>query len=732
MSRDDWTALVAPFGDHNFCQMWDYSAARAEDTGSVSSHIAVFDGDRAVMMSECRIKKLPLFPAGVAFASGGPLMRLKNASAADMREAIECIKREYVSRRGLVLRLAPRALVDDAAALRALFAQCGFEETGGPEAYHTVVLDLVAELPDIRKGLKQKWRNSLNRSEKEGLTLRAGSDDALFRDFSALYGELLDRKGFDVPLGAAFYNRLQKALPDQEKLDATIAYKKGKPVAGHVASMLGDTCVYLLGASNEEGLATKAAYLLQWSVVEEAKRRGMRWYDLGGIDPEGNPGVCHFKGGLGGREITVPGPFEAAPSRARKRFVDMAQNVYKRVHNRAEVAPRRAQPPASLGSVLCFGGEDWWYHNHGHIDMQLMKRFSASVPVLYVNSIVMRKFNVGEGRMFFTRLARKARSIFHGAKEVTPGFHVYSPASLPVHHISWARPLNKLAVKTQVRIAMGAAGIRRPLVWVACPAACDIALELRSGPLVYQRTDRYEEYPGVDRAQIERYDRALKAAADVTVYVNRKLMAQEALQCTKAIFLDHGVDYDLFASAADQPSTPAEVGGLKHPIIGYFGDIDAHIVDVEMLEELTALLPEMSFVFVGTSTTDTGPLAKRPNVTMIPRKPYDVVPQYGKCFDVAIMPWRRNEWIDSCNPIKLKEYLALGKAVVSTPFSELDYYDGVVERAQGAAEFAEAIRKAIAEDSDERIEARKRRVADITWDSRAALALEALGVSLKS
>jgi glycosyltransferase involved in cell wall biosynthesis len=724
--------LAARFGDYNFCQMWDYSATRAEDTGSVSSHIAVFDGDRPVMMSECRVKKMPLLPAGVAFASGGPLMRPKDVLAADVHEPLECIRREYVTRRGLVLRLAPRTLADDACAVRALFKQCGFEETGGPEAYRTIVLDLAPELADIRKGLKQKWRNSLNRCEKEGLSLRTGSDGALFDEFSTLYGELLDRKGFDVPLGAAFYGRLQRVLPEQEKLAVTLAYKDSKPVAGHVASMLGDTCVYLLGASSEEGLATKAAYLLQWSVIEESKRRGMRWYDLGGIDPDGNPGVYHFKGGLGGREISVPGPFEAAPSRAKKRFVDLAQSVYRRAHSRAEAAPRRPDTSCSVNSVLCFGGEDWWYHNHGHIDMQLMKRFAESVPVLYVNSIVMRKLNIGEGRMFLTRLARKAKSIFRGAKEVMPGFHVYSPASLPVHHIPWARPLNKLAVQTQTRTAMGAARIRRPLVWVACPAACDIALALRHGPLVYQRTDRYEDYPGVDRTQIERYDRALKAAADMTVYVNRKLMAEESLQCKKAVFLDHGVDYDLFASAAAQPSTPAEMTGLKRPVVGYFGDIDAHIVDVEMLEELAALLPEMAFVFVGTSTVDTGALSQRPNVTMIPRRPYDVIPHYGKCFDVAIMPWRRNDWIDSCNPIKLKEYLALGKPVVSTPFSELDYYDGVIERAQGAAQFAEAIRKVIAEDSPERVEARRRRVADITWDSRAALALQELGVSLKA
>jgi len=41
--------------------------------------------------------------------------------------------------------------------------------------------------------------------------------------------------------------------------------------------------------------------------------------------------------------------------------------------------------------ILCFGGEDWWYHNRGHINMQLMRQYPKSGKVLYVNSIVMQK-----------------------------------------------------------------------------------------------------------------------------------------------------------------------------------------------------------------------------------------------------------------------------------------------------------------------------------------------------
>ena len=85
--------------------------------------------------------------------------------------------------------------------------------------------------------------------------------------------------------------------------------------------------------------------------------------------------------------------------------------------------------------VLCFGGEDWWYHNRGHIDMQLMRRFSKKGKTLYINSIVMQKLNIGQGRKFIQRFTRKAKSVFTGLRKTDEDFWVYSPFSLPVQHI---------------------------------------------------------------------------------------------------------------------------------------------------------------------------------------------------------------------------------------------------------------------------------------------------------
>lgn len=376
--------------------------------------------------------------------------------------------------------------------------------------------------------------------------------------------------------------------------------------------------------------------------------------------------------------------------------------------------------------ICCFGGEDWWYHNRGHIDMQLMRNYAKSDKVLYVNSIVMQKPKFTQGRKFIHKLVRKAKSIFRGLQKQDANFWVYSPVSLPLHHIDWASKINRMLLKGQVVSVLRMLGIRDPVVWVACPAACEAAVRMRKSKLVYQRTDRYEEYPNVDVEAIREYDRRLKKCADLTIFVNRRLYEEEASQCRKAIYLDHGVDYDMFANAENDKEKPDDMKEITRPIAGFFGGIDDHTSDIGFIEQVIDLLPDINFVFVGKASADISRLVLKPNVWMLGQKPYGRIPHYGKWFDVAFMPWRQGRWIEACNPIKLKEYLSLGKPIVSTPFPELAYYRDVTYEAATPQEFADCIKRAIAEDSSERIAARRKKVASATWASKATLAMQAL------
>jgi lipid II:glycine glycyltransferase (peptidoglycan interpeptide bridge formation enzyme) len=93
-----------------------------------------------------------------------------------------------------------------------------------------------------------------------------------------------------------------------------ICKEGGIPVAGVVASALGDTAIYLLGATSDHGLNARGTYLLQWTLIKWLRENGVKWYDLGGIDPGRNPGVYHFKKGLSGSDVTHMNPMIACDS----------------------------------------------------------------------------------------------------------------------------------------------------------------------------------------------------------------------------------------------------------------------------------------------------------------------------------------------------------------------------------------------------------------------------------
>jgi glycosyltransferase involved in cell wall biosynthesis len=110
-----------------------------------------------------------------------------------------------------------------------------------------------------------------------------------------------------------------------------------------------------------------------------------------------------------------------------------------------------------------------------------------------------------------------------------------------------------------------------------------------------------------------------------------------------------------------------------------------------------------------------------PNAHWLGQRPYEAIPRYGSSFDVAIMPWVDNDWIAYANPIKLKEYLALGLPVVSTHFPEGEWYRDVIDMVDGREAFVKAVREALADGGRSTPAQRRARVAGSTWDAQAAL-----------
>jgi lipid II:glycine glycyltransferase (peptidoglycan interpeptide bridge formation enzyme) len=316
VSPAGWAALLECFEDSNLYQTWSYGAVRWGE-GNLS-HLVLRQGREVIGIAQLRIIRPPFLKCGIAYLRWGPLCQLRGSALEfeSVRRMATALRAEYVVKRDLFLRLVPDAFANSE---RADVFHKAFSGVCKPSSNHipsdrTFVLDLAPPLDEVRKKLDQKWRNQLNRAEKNSLTIVAGGSRSEYQQFLSLYQEMWDRKRFDTTVDVNEFARICEDLPARLKLRILVCLYQGVPVSSIVCSALGSTGIYLLGATTGNGLQAKAAYLLQWAMIKWLKENGFRYYDLGGIDPELNPGVYHFKSGLSGRDVTRIAPLESCES----------------------------------------------------------------------------------------------------------------------------------------------------------------------------------------------------------------------------------------------------------------------------------------------------------------------------------------------------------------------------------------------------------------------------------
>jgi lipid II:glycine glycyltransferase (peptidoglycan interpeptide bridge formation enzyme) len=301
----EWSTMLELFDDANIYQTYAYGEVRWG--GKNLSHLVLKADGEVFGIAQLRIVRPTPLKFGMAYLRWGPLCerRGKTLNPEVFAVMARALLDEYVRKRQLFLRVLPNAF---AGSPRAEAIQCAFssftrEELTGENAYRTFVLDLRPSLDELRSGLDKKWRNQLTRSEKNNLKVVAGEGTDEYRAFCQMYSQMRERKAFETTVDADEFGRIQEALPESQRMRILLCEDKGVPVAGLVASAIGNSAIYLLGATSDEGLNSKGAYLLHWTLIRWLKECGVESYDLGGIDPEANHGVYHFKRGFSGADV---------------------------------------------------------------------------------------------------------------------------------------------------------------------------------------------------------------------------------------------------------------------------------------------------------------------------------------------------------------------------------------------------------------------------------------------
>lgn len=152
-------------------------------------------------------------------------------------------------------------------------------------------------------------------------------------------------------------------------------------------------------------------------------------------------------------------------------------------------------------------------------------------------------------------------------------------------------------------------------------------------------------------------------------------------QRSDVVLSPNGVDYLHFhnASLSSSPALEPLIASGK-PIIGYYGALAAWI-DYPLLSRLARMRSDLQFLFIGPShdhSLEASGLLQMSNVCWVGPVAYADLPGYLRAFDVAMIPFLINSITNATSPIKLFEYMAGGKPVVSTPIAECKEMPGVL------------------------------------------------------
>ncbi|MDQ3649892.1 MAG: glycosyltransferase [Acidobacteriota bacterium] len=382
------------------------------------------------------------------------------------------------------------------------------------------------------------------------------------------------------------------------------------------------------------------------------------------------------------------------------------------------------QPQMFSGkSLICFGGEDWWYH-HPHSKNHLMRRFArAGNKVIFVNSISMGLPSLAH-KDLLPRVVRKVRSYAKLARDTEEGITVVSPAALPFFGSAAARAVNRHLLAAQINWLARSRGLVRPVLWIAIPTAAEMVGRMNESLVVYQVSDKYDANTmdhATDPAAIRQLHEQALDAADIIFYSGRKLFDEAERGRERSYLLEQAVDFDHWARVTDGTLDVApEIARIPQPRLGYFGAVETWLVDQELIKRAARERPEWQWVFIGNKSRGME-IESLPNTHFLPPVRYDDLPRYAAGFDVCVLPWETEQAFTSYgSAIKVREYLATGKPVVISPLPEYELMKDVLRIARSRDDFFALIEEALQETGTEAKRARQAAVADGTWDARAA------------
>jgi glycosyltransferase involved in cell wall biosynthesis len=374
----------------------------------------------------------------------------------------------------------------------------------------------------------------------------------------------------------------------------------------------------------------------------------------------------------------------------------------------------------SRNTIICLTNNFFFAPTSKH---HVMRELAKTHHVLWINWHASRRPSLN--RRDLSSILEKLKQFRNGLVKVEERLWVLTPLVIPLPSSALIRRLNRWLVGLQVRRILRDLPPRRQM-WSFTPDVVPLIGSFAEEVVVYYCVDEFAAFSGYDVETTRRMDREMCEAADLVITTSQALYDSKKGFNPNTVQVPHGVLYKHFARALD-PGFPVadDLKSLPRPVVGYYGLVHDW-QDLDLLAEVARRRPGWSIVFVGKAEVDVSRFQGVANMHFLGQRPHAVLPHYSRGFDVAVIPHKMNELTRNMNPIKLREYLAAGLPVVSSPLPEVMAYEPAVRTAVGVDAWVDALEAAMRDRSAEADRRRSALVADQDWSVRVRTLVEAV------
>lgn len=317
--KELWNGFVAGYPTGDLLQSFEWGELKRRSGGWKPIRLAVMEDGRILGAISILKRKLPKVNKSILYAPRGPVSDLSDQSDESDRALLEGVRERAAREGGILLKIDPP--IEDKTIIPRL-VKLGFVRIsdtggfGGIQPRCVMKLDLTPSIDELLENCKPKWRYNIRLAEKKGVQIRFDCTKADLKTFYDLLTETAQRDRFRIR-GFDYYEHMWDTLVERGYAKLFLAEFEGEAIAGALSFIFGDKCWYTYGASSNRHRNVMPNHLMQWRMIEWAKKAGCVIYDFRGVSPmkdgqgdEHLTGLNRFKEGFGAKYVEYIGEFD--------------------------------------------------------------------------------------------------------------------------------------------------------------------------------------------------------------------------------------------------------------------------------------------------------------------------------------------------------------------------------------------------------------------------------------